>query len=252
MAKYTLLDIVQKVLSSVDGDEVNSISDTVESMQIAEIVEDVFYNMVTNHVIPEHEGLIKLEALADADYPNYLRIKDNVSLITDVRYNKATTESPEVQYRQISYMHPSEFLNMVMNRDSNEDNVIQVSDINNDVTLLIVNDRHPYYYTSFDDEYLVFDSYNVDIDSTLQNSKTMCLGNTIPSFSKEDTFIPDIDDNLFPILINEAKAWAFVEHKQTQHIKAEQNGRKQKTFYQKERHRTREANRTSGANYGRR
>jgi hypothetical protein len=252
MAKYTLLQIVQKVLSSVDGDEVNSISDTVEALQIAEITEDVFYNMVTNKVIPEHEQLGKLEALSDSDYPNYLKIADNISEIAEIRYNKATLTSTDINYEEVYYITPSEFIRKVMTRTSSADNVDTINDINNDVPLLIYNDRHPKYWTSFDDDYLVFDSYNSDVESTLQNSKTMVIVNKVPAFTKTDTFIPDIDDNLFPILINEVKAWAYVEHKQTRHVKAEQSGRKQITNYQSQRSKSKDANRKSRPDYGRR
>jgi hypothetical protein len=42
-AKMTLLEIVQDVLNDMDSDEVNSISDTVEATQIANICRSVYY-----------------------------------------------------------------------------------------------------------------------------------------------------------------------------------------------------------------
>ena len=38
--KTTLLQIVQSILSDMDSEEVNSISDTTEAQQIASVVED--------------------------------------------------------------------------------------------------------------------------------------------------------------------------------------------------------------------
>lgn len=250
MAKYTLLDMVQKVLSATDSDSVNSIADTVESMQVVDIIEDAFYNMITNHQIPEHDKLAKLEPLSDADFPNYLKLPSRVTRVMSVRYDKSITAG-ELNYGEVHYLDPEEFLRRVISRHASDDNIQTVEDIANGVKLMIYNDRHPHYWTSFDDEHMVFDSFNNTQDSTLQAQKTMVVIKQLPGFTREDTFIPDIDDNLFPTLLNEAKSWAYVQHKQVAHPKAEQNARKQKTFYQKERHRLSAAEKNSGRDYGR-
>ena len=53
--KKTLLQIVQNILSDLDSEDVNSISDTVEAMQIARVVENTFYNIVaTRDVLNTH------------------------------------------------------------------------------------------------------------------------------------------------------------------------------------------------------
>ena len=46
--KKTVLEIVQDIMNDMDSDKVNSISDTVESQQIAQTVRTVFESMVTN------------------------------------------------------------------------------------------------------------------------------------------------------------------------------------------------------------
>lgn len=250
MAKYTLLKIVQKVLSSTDSDEVNSISDTVESMQIAQLVEDVYYNLVVNKDIPEHEQLLKLESLADADRPNYLKLPARVSEIAIVKYDKADV-SGAVDYRDITYKTPSQFLNQIVTRNALEDTIDQVEDFSG-VTLLVRNDKMPQFWTSFDDEYMVFDSYDSEIDDTLRASKTMAVVRRIPEFRLQDDFIPDIDDNLFPLFLNEIKSWAFIEDKQTAHPKAEQSAKRQRSFYQGQRHRINVENKNPRPDYGRR
>ena len=43
--KQTLLQMTQSILSDMDSEAVNSISDTVEAQQIASVIEDTFYNI---------------------------------------------------------------------------------------------------------------------------------------------------------------------------------------------------------------
>jgi len=250
MAKYTLLEIVQKVLSSLDGDEVNSITDTVESMQIARIVEDCYMNMVANEMIPEHMTLMKVTALSNATYPNYLQVPDGCDRIEVLKYNTADDVSTDIEYKTLTHLEPLDFLDMVNNRGT-DDTSAQIITDHSGVKMIISNDVDPTYWTSFDDNYIVMDSFNSDKDSTLQASKTLAYGRSIADFELSDSFTPDIDDNLFPLLINEVKSYAYVEHKQSAHPKAEKDARRQRVQYQHDRHRLKQPNDT-GPNYGRR
>lgn len=246
MAKRTLLELVQKVLNSINGDEVNSINDTVEALQVANIIEDVYFNIVTNTDIPEHADILELTALSDTDFPNYLKLPTGVSKVKVAKYDTST--DTRVRYSDISYVSPQEFLARTVMRDSTASNV-QVVTHASSVKLLILNDKHPDFWTSFDDEYLIFDSFNNSVDSTLQASKTLALGTTMPTFTLEDAFVPDLDDDLFPLLLNEAKSWAHLELKQQSHAKAEQQSRRQKVSFQNDRERFKIEH--TGPNYGR-
>ena len=88
------------------------------------------------------------------------------------------------------------------------------------------NDRFPTCYTTVDDFTLLFDAYNSDEDSTLQKSKTLCFGKLSPTFTLTDSFTPDLDAELFSLLLNEAKAQAFAELKQQQNPIAEGRSRR--------------------------
>ena len=57
MPKRTLIDMVQNIMSSMDSDTVNSITDTTESSAIADIIETTYYDLTTNRVIPEHKEI---------------------------------------------------------------------------------------------------------------------------------------------------------------------------------------------------
>jgi hypothetical protein len=259
MAKMTLLELVQKVLNSTSGDEVSSINDTVESLQVANIIEDVYFNLVTNGTIPEHNTLLQVDALGDGTKPNYLRLPTDASKITSFRYNIATETYVETfpptgtfqksEYKTVTYLCPEEFINRIVGRSQDDVNIRTVTDFSG-IKLLIKDDHYPQIWTSFDDEYMVFDSFDSNEDSTLQASKSMAFGVKLPTFTLDDSFIPDIDANLFPLLLNEAKSWAHLELKQQGHAKAEQASRKQRVTYQNDRERIQKNDPYPG--YGRR
>ena len=97
---------------------------------------------------------------------------------------------------------------MVLNRDSLDATVETVEGFDDSV-LLIYNDRQPTYWTSFDDEYLVFDSYDRTVDTTLQESKIQAYGYVEPTFVIRDTFVPDLPAKAFPYYLSTAKAKCF-------------------------------------------
>jgi len=239
-AKISLLQIVQKILSDMDRDEINSLSDTLESVQIASIVEDVFNQMILNNVIPEREDVIQVEAVSDTTRPNYLKLPQSVDRMKALRYNKIRAGETRVQYDDIDFMTPSEFLDRVLARNTDLTEVIQVVD-SSGVILPILNNAPPSFWTSFDDEFIVTDSYDSDVDLTLQSSKTLAIGTRVPTFEAgNDDYIPDIDEHLFPLLIAEAKSTAFVVLKQQANAKIEQQSRKQKVSIQSNKHRMRD------------
>ena len=55
--KKTLLELVQSILSDMDSEPVNSISDSIEAEQIASVIEDTYFNFISAREIPEHRQL---------------------------------------------------------------------------------------------------------------------------------------------------------------------------------------------------
>jgi uncharacterized membrane protein len=58
--KMTLLEMVQNILSDMDSEEINSISDSNEAEQIAKVIENTYFNLISTRIIPEHAQTIKL------------------------------------------------------------------------------------------------------------------------------------------------------------------------------------------------
>src|SRR4051812_20927123 len=64
MAK-TLLQLTQNILSAMDSDEVNSISDTVEAVQVATIVMETLEAEFNNIDLPDFNSIQKIESVSD-------------------------------------------------------------------------------------------------------------------------------------------------------------------------------------------
>ena len=88
------------------------------------------------------------------------------------------------------------------------------------------NDRGPTYYTSMDDNTIIFDSYDASVDTTLQGAKTVCWGEVTQPWQMVDAFIPNLEDKQFTLLENEAKKQLFVEAKQSANPVAEMRAHK--------------------------
>jgi hypothetical protein len=249
MAQLTLLDMVQDILSDMNSDNVNDISDTVESMQVARIVRSTYYNLVNDRIWPGAKRLATLTGLGDTTRPTHMLLPDNVNNVEWVKYDVRREVGDAINYKTITYMPPEDFLQHVMARNASEPNVLTVMDYGG-TPLLIVTDRAPTYYTSFDDKRVVFDSYDIDVDSTLQTSKSQAFVLTEPPFELENGFIPDMPAKFFPYLLSEAKTAAFLKVKEVFSAADADTSRKQRNFLARNRHRSKR-NRIGYANFGR-
>ena len=236
MAKMTLIEMVQDILSDMNSDEVNSISDTEESLQVAQILKTTFYEIYSLRLWPTHATLVQLTTAADADNPTKVSLPDNITEISDIKYDVRDDGSDPIEYRSVKYMPPSDFLAYMYSRKSTNSNVKTVT-ISGTIKLLVLTDKAPEYYTSFDDEVIYFDSYDSDVDTTIQSSKIICMATVEPTFSLTDTFTPDMPAKAFPYYLAEAKSVCFEKIKQAPSAKEEQRSRRQRTRLMREKRR---------------
>lgn len=233
--KFTLLEMVQEILSSLDSDEVNSISDTVESYQVALLIRSVFYDLAIDLGLPEHEGLFELTASTDPNKPVLMTVPSNVSLVRNIKYNNKVTGDTYSNYVECFFKPFDQFIQEQSYLKDLTSGVGEMSFTNNADTFEIMyrTDKMPQFYTTMDDYSLIFDSYDSTEDTTLQKSKTMCMGVIYPAFELDDNFVPDIDVTQFSLLKNRAKVRAFAELKQVPNQEAASEARRQKIIVQK-------------------
>jgi hypothetical protein len=246
--KKTLLSIVQDILNEMDSDEVNSIDDTIESQQVAGVVRGCYEAMIANRDWPHLRKLITLDSSLTLARPTHFRIPETMKELVMFKYDKYKGEEGRQQYEEVKYLYPDEFLRFTSSRNSKNQNVITVK-LQNGIPLLVVNDQAPTYWTSFDDDYIVCDSYQADIEDTLQSRKTQVLAYMEPKWVHTDDAVPDLPSEAFPALLEESKSTAFFVIKQMQNGKAEAKATQQQRWL------SRKAWRTHGGvrypNYGR-
>lgn len=227
--KKTLLEIVVDILSDMDGDYVNSINDTDEGLQVAQIVKSTYESMISNRNWPHTARLINLVPHSDNERPTHMKINDPIKEMISVYYDTRKFDDNRLNYTQIRYIDPDAFLRFTNTRNSNDLNTRLITDPSG-VKLLITANKAPEYFTSFNDDDLVFDSFDARIDSSLQASKTQARAYVIPKFEMSDYYIPDLPDEAFAALLEEAKSRAMLRLKQVQDVKAEQESNRQQRW----------------------
>lgn len=241
--RRTLLSMVQSILSDMDSEDVNSINDTVEAQQVASVIQDTYFNIIAAREIPEHKQMLQLTSLSNNQKPTHFRYPNNTKEIEKLFYNTAYTGST---YTEVYFLEPIDFLNRV---DESATNTLQVQTVAGNVPVFVMTDRMPKYYTSFDDDHIIMDSYDVSVEAILQQSKTRAYGTVYPSFQIDDAFEPDLDDTLLPYLLAEAKSTCFSLFKSGSDPKVEQAARRLKSYTQNDMYKTKRENKRP--HYGR-
>lgn len=235
MAAMTLLEMVQDILNDMDSDPANSIDDTVESGQVAQIVKTAYFKLVTSRDDwPFLRTLTQLTGLGDTSHPTKMRIPTGMNKIYWLKYNK----------KDVSYLEPKEFKDLLDKRTERAD-VVDADGYGLNVD--------PSYWTSYDDDYIFFDSYDSDADSTLQQSKSSCYGILVPSWTHSDSFTPTLPAKMFPTLLADAKGTAFLALKQQGNAKEESYAAKGMVRFQNSAYKNDKAEPTynNDINYGR-
>jgi hypothetical protein len=340
MAEQTVLTMVQNILSRMSSDEVNSIGDTPESLQIAQILQNKYYDIVARGSLTIDETLFQLNPSDSNSIPvtmtlpagvsrlDWLQYFDtnpldntqvsqfgsfshglNVDIVSSVAWTTTSSTSvtiPSIPSGTISFVVASSSLptkvGQLVQATSGSNSIIGnvaqyvgttlvltvtnvvgsgtfsswiISSINVpnvppgykyvdivpiDYFLDIINrfditstnvksytfndglstfnfryriDHTPTMCTVIQNNWVIFDALDVTQDSTLQASKTMAFGQIVPVFLLQDSFVPKLDDQQFPLLLNEATSLAFYELKQQTHIKADEEIKRQWAVAQK-------------------
>lgn len=225
--KYTLLEIVQDILSSMDSDEVTSITDTVESQQVAKVVRTVYYDIINRAKPPEQSTLFQLTETS-ASTPVIMTVPSTFNSVDWIKYDVAAVGDP-IEYTTMVPVPIEDFLDRMYSLVSTDTNVDTFTSTigSSTINFLHYNDRAPTYYATYDDNTIVFDSYDSTVETYLRSTKSLAFGLKRITWDESDAAVPDLNDLQFQLLLNEAKSLAWAELKQTTHTKAEVTARRE-------------------------
>lgn len=202
----TLLQVVQEYLDATSGFYIDSIYDTDESQQVASVAERVYYKMVQefpNLLFTMKE--MTLDSLSDVTRPNYMLLPKDIQKIQEskIYYNVSTTGG--ISYKEITYLTPLEFIERTHTSSTTNTIIVEGFDENR---MVVKTKQFPSYCTSFDNKYVVFDSYHSDYDTTLQSSKSKIVASGQEVFLQEDDFVIPVPSHLseayLDMFLNEA------------------------------------------------
>ena len=223
----TLLEMVVDILSDSGSDVINSIADTEEAQQVAQILKSTYYEMMAKKNWPHLRKLTQLDTLSDPTLPNVMQVPSETKEIVSIAYDAIKLNGTKSDMTTVEYLEPDVFLAQVNTRDSSKTTVDTVT-INDGAKLLIYNDQAPTYWTTFDEFNIIFDAYDSEVETFLINDKTqVVLFKTGDTWVQEDDFIPSLPSEFFPALLAEAKSIAFYVLKQELNEKAEQQSKRQ-------------------------
>lgn len=226
--KQSLLQIVQSILNDMDGDEVGSISDTIESLQVAEIVRSTYHFLSSNKEWAYQKKLFELTASGDGTLPCVMYIPDNIKKVDIINYDRHPLGTNKVEFKEVKYIEPEYFIARMNKYDSEDADTITMTI--DGTAVLVRRTGPPKYYTSFGEDTLIFDSYDVGTQSTLTGARTQCIGYEQNTFTLTDSFVPTMPDEAFIYLIEEAKSACSLKLRQVKDHKAEQRSQSQQRW----------------------
>lgn len=214
-----LLEAINSVLSATKSFPVADWNDTAESRVVADIIKRQLKILTNDRDIKELKSLRTLDSLSDTTKPTSFVYPDKVDEVYWIKYKDSNSK-----YQLVHYLDPIEFINKTDTNDPTSTNS-QLVDMNG-VKITITNNRGPKYWTSFDDQTIIMDSFDSSVDNTLQESKVQAYVREYPEFTLSNTFELPIDPDLEVVLIEQSISSAYLEIKGAGNPKAEAQARR--------------------------
>jgi len=180
--KLTLLELVQDMLVATDSENVTDVGETEDAGMCVNIANREFERLISKFRWRHTRAFGKLVVRAN--------LHEMDLATTDIAID------PETLYysgNRVYWMEPDLFLSYTLGRNTSDSNISEVGNVK------VFTDRDPQYFTSFNDEVLIFDAY--PDASGLVAGDTDCLVYNAPtSRLTTDGEYFDLPSQAFPAL----------------------------------------------------
>ena len=196
--QITLLEAVKEYLDAVDGFAVDSIFETDEAQRAARICRRVFFRLFSTVDNLQNKGsFVTLEGGSSLSKIVYARLPFETQKVQNSRieYKKGSVYAP------VEYLDPHEFMELTRGRSASLPEAVTVQDYGG-AEFVIWNNRHPQYFTSFDGKYIVFDSFDSTVSSTIVPAHARMYVTNDPIFDLDDDFLIPLPANLVPVFLD--------------------------------------------------
>lgn len=192
--KKTLLRLVQNMVNSIDSESITSVGDTEESSMCVDIINRAYEFMMSGK---RWRHLRLITSLTSGTELNVLLAPTGTIGVSskDLYYNK----------KRVRFLTPEDFLAKTRGRDATVSTITKMGEF------LVHTDRDPTFWTSDDDETLVFDGVP-DATNGLNASLSQVIIWRLPTSElTADGQIFDLPPQVFPALQELGIAWAALE-----------------------------------------
>ena len=171
------------MLVAIDGEQANSVGDTPESGMCVNIANRAFEELATFRKWRHFRSYIELEATT--------ALNELVMPSGTIAFN------PDALWyndKLVRYMDPDEFLEFTIKRNTSESNIQEINNIK------VYNDRDPQFYTTDDDETLIFDAMPDALSGLVAGDSRGLAYRLIASRLTDDDDVFDLPIVMFPAL----------------------------------------------------
>ena len=227
MAKRTILELVQQLGEGIGSDEIDSLDETIEASEIATILKQTFNEVISRKRWEFIADRVRqLDAIAGGSTQlNTLLIPSDVTRINCLKYRN--TDNTVVEFTEIEYLQPCEFLEYVQSRNSADANVTAIAN-DDGVAINVLTDAPPTRWTSFDEEVITFDAYDSTVATGNLAADSVIIADIVPSIDYTDpTATLKLPERMETLVFNEALSTCNYRLRQTNDPRADRIARRQ-------------------------
>ncbi len=235
MTKRTILKLVQDLGEGINTDEIDSLTETEEVVRIVNILKQTLQEVLDRKTWEFMKDKVRQldSRLPGSNQLNTLLIPSDVLLIKCLRY-----KDDNGKFYDVTYLQACDFIAKLQSRTSTQDDIDII--INSDgVELLVKNDIVPQYWTSFDEETITFDAYNLATGTGNLIVDSVIIADVMPVTDFTDpAAVLNIPERMETLVFNEALVTCNYRLRQLRDPRADRIARRQGISLRENEHKT--------------